>query len=115
MALRPLIFFRGRPTCVCAALARRWRTSERCPCSDQTGVACTDSLVVVNVALNDTFEGARLLFATADGIEAPERRTGDATVHDCTVVHGVSRLATGVRYNLFAVYEATSAVASAAA
>ena len=63
------------------------------------------SLVVVNVALNDDFNGAQLIFALGDRLCVPKRAAGDATAHDCTVVHGVSRLAVGVRYNLYAVFE----------
>ena len=63
------------------------------------------SLVVVNCALNDDFEGARLLYATGDVLISPTRACGDATVHDCTVVHAVTRLAEGVRYTLYAVAE----------
>eukprot|EP00931_Biecheleriopsis_adriatica_P050953 TRINITY_DN2951_c0_g1_i1.p1 TRINITY_DN2951_c0_g1~~TRINITY_DN2951_c0_g1_i1.p1 ORF type:complete len:423 (+),score=68.67 TRINITY_DN2951_c0_g1_i1:96-1364(+) len=64
-----------------------------------------ESLVVVNVALNDGFEGARLMFACGDAIAGPDRPVGSATVHDCRTAHGVSHLDSGVRYNLFAVYE----------
>ena len=64
------------------------------------------SRVVVNVALNKGFVGARLVYALSDGqLFIPTRDTGDATVHDCTVVHGVSRLAKGVRYNFYVVFE----------
>lgn len=68
------------------------------------------SRVLVNVALNDDYDGARLLFATegADGshIISPERLRGSAIAHDCRVVHGVSRLASGVHYNLCVEYTA---------
>ena len=77
---------------------------------------CDASLVVVNVALNDNFVGAKLLFATEHGrMEAPSRSAGDATAHDCTVVHGVTRLASGVRYNLYAIYEEVPLGSAAAA
>ena len=64
-----------------------------------------NSLVVVNVALNDDFHGASPIFAIGDKLTVPTRAAGKATGHDCTMVHGVSRLASGVRYNLFAVFE----------
>ena len=35
----------------------------------------------------------------------PHCEPGDATAHDCMMVHGVSRLVAGVRYSLFAVFE----------
>ena len=73
-----------------------------------------NSLVVVNVALNDDFEGARLIFALGNRLVVPVRAAGDATAHDCTLVHAVSRLATGVRYNLYAVFEPTVPAAAAA-
>ena len=69
------------------------------------------SLVVVNVALNDDFDGAQLLFALGDRIVCPTRAAGTATAHDCRIVHGVTRLGAGVRYNLYAVYERPAAAA----
>ena len=62
-------------------------------------------LVVVNVALNDDFKGGHLLFALDGRIVCPTRRAGSATAHDCRIVHGVSCLTAGIRYNLFAIYE----------
>ena len=64
------------------------------------------------VYLNDDFEGAKLMFALGDQLVVPVRAAGDATVHDCTIVHAVSRLATGVRYNLYAVVERDVAAAA---
>ena len=61
------------------------------------------SLVVVNVALNDNFEGAALVYArrscgdSVDRLWVPDRASGDATAHDCIVVHGVTHLAAGIR------------------
>ena len=52
--------------------------------------------------------GAKLLFAIDGRIECPERPVGCATAHDCNTVHGVSCLTKGVRYSLFAVFEAAS-------
>jgi hypothetical protein len=63
------------------------------------------SLVVVNVALNDDFKGGHLLFALDGRIVCPTRRAGSTTAHDCRIVHGVSCLTAGIRYNLFAIYE----------
>ena len=63
------------------------------------------SLVVVNVALNEGFEGAQLMYALDGRVECPARPMGCATAHDCATVHGVSCLVTGVRYTLFAVFE----------
>lgn len=69
------------------------------------------SLVVVNAALNDDFEGGKLIFAVGDQLAVPARAAGDATAHDCTIIHAVSRLAAGVRYNLYAVFEPVAAAA----
>ena len=70
------------------------------------------SLAVVNVALNDNFDGAKLIFAVDKQLSAPVRTAGDATAHECTMVHGVSCLAAGVRYNLYAVFDAAPAAAA---
>ena len=84
------------------------------------------SLVVVNAALNDDFTGGKLLYVVGDDKEegragkqserkklfVAERRAGDVTAHDCTSVHGVSRLVSGVRYNMYVVWEATTSVAA---
>ena len=77
------------------------------------------SLVVVNAALNDDFEGASLIYIITNRggeKEAPvlvsDRAAGDVTAHDCTAVHGVSRLVAGVRYNAYVVFEATASTAA---
>ena len=72
------------------------------------------SLVVLNVALNDDFDGAHLLFALDGCVVQPVRRQGDATAHTCATVHGVSRLAAGVRYNFFVTFEAAARPAPSA-
>ena len=59
------------------------------------------------------FDGARLVYALGEGrLLIPRRDAGDATVHGCTVVHGVSRLANGVRYNFYVLFEASLAPAA---
>ena len=63
------------------------------------------SLVVVSVALNKGFEGAQLLFALDGRVHCPACPVGCATAHDCATVHGVSCMASGTRYTLFAVFE----------
>jgi len=58
----------------------------------------------MQIALNDDTEyvGGRLVFATNDGaLYVPCRPAGSATIHNNTVVHGVSTFYTGVRYGLF--------------
>lgn len=72
------------------------------------------SLVVVNTALNDDFDGAALIYIMNHGegkkaeVLVSERAAGDVTAHDCTTVHGVSRLAAGVRYNMYIVFESVA-------
>mgnify|MGYP001481595524 CR=1 FL=1 len=57
----------------------------------------------LQLSLNDDseYEGGRLLFVTKGKVEAPQRKRGTVTVHDNTIVHGVTRLKSGVRYGLF--------------
>jgi hypothetical protein len=57
----------------------------------------------MQVALNDEteYEGGRLLFVSKGILNAPERMTGTVTIHDNTIVHGVTLLESGVRYGLF--------------
>jgi hypothetical protein len=58
----------------------------------------------MGIALNsDTeYEGSRLVYATPErGLVTPRRTAGCATIHDCTVPHGVTPLVAGVRYGLF--------------
>lgn len=57
----------------------------------------------MQVALNDEteYEGGRLLFVNKGNLSAPERMTGTVTIHDNTIVHGVTLLESGVRYGLF--------------
>ena len=56
----------------------------------------------VNVALSDdcAHVGGRLVGLFADGAEAFERSAGGATVHLSRIVHGVTRMESGVRYSL---------------
>jgi hypothetical protein len=58
----------------------------------------------MGIALNsDTeYEGSHLVYATAEaGLVQPRRTAGCATIHDCTIPHGVTPLVSGVRYGLF--------------
>ena len=61
------------------------------------------SLRTVQVALNSdrTYDGGRLVYVSKHGSHVPERQAGTVTVHDNTIVHGVSRMGRGVRYGLF--------------
>jgi len=57
----------------------------------------------MQVALNGDHEyvGGRLAYVTSKGLTIPSRTRGCATVHDNRIVHGVTRLESGVRYSLF--------------
>eukprot|EP01041_Mallomonas_annulata_P005513 gene5513-11109_t len=62
------------------------------------------SLRTMQVALNDDndYDGGRLVFALDNGtLCVPRRPLGSFTVHDNSIVHGVSELKSGVRYGLF--------------
>jgi hypothetical protein len=87
---------------------------------------CDTSSVVVNVALNDDFTGGKLLYVVWDDKEeghsgkqseskkgfVAERGAGDVTAHNCTSVQGVSRLVSGVRYDMYVVWGASTSVAA---
>eukprot|EP01051_Picozoa_sp_SAG22_P007757 SAG22_NODE_557_length_9118_cov_9.050006_7_plen_197_part_00 len=57
----------------------------------------------MQVALNAEaeYDGGRLAFLTELGLEVPARPVGSATIHNDTVVHGVTEMVNGVRYSLF--------------
>jgi hypothetical protein len=70
------------------------------------------SIAVSSIALGAGFDGGRLLFAGPDGVSCPSRPCGSAIAHNNAAVHGVSALTSGVRYNLFAIFEAVVAPAA---
>ena len=57
----------------------------------------------MQLALNgdDEYSGGRIVFASNDGFYVPSRPAGTITVHDDTIVHGVTKMEAGVRYGLF--------------
>ena len=61
------------------------------------------SLKTLQLSLNDDSEyvGGRLIYATQGKLAVPKRAKGTVTVHDNTIVHGVTQLESGVRYGLF--------------
>ena len=67
-----------------------------------------DSKAVLNVALNSSgidYNGGVLCFIDSHGKQHDVRlQAGDASAHDCNVVHGVSKMTSGVRYNVFIAY-----------
>jgi hypothetical protein len=68
---------------------------------------------VMQVPLTDdtAYEGARLTFLSASTgrLSVPPRPMGSATVHDHSVVHGVTVMTAGVRYGLFLLHEVEDA------
>jgi small ubiquitin-related modifier len=85
----------------------------RCEPQDQGQGRCIDfhldqSRRILQVALvgEEQYEGGRLVFATSDGVlHAPRRQAGAVTVHNSSVVPGVTRHVRGVRYGLFFIKE----------
>lgn len=57
----------------------------------------------LQVSLNsdNEYRGGKLIYATKDGFEVPVRGEGTVTVHDDEIVHGVTKMESGVRYGLF--------------
>eukprot|EP00935_MAST-01C_sp_MAST-1C-sp1_P000462 g462.t1 len=57
----------------------------------------------MQVALNgdDEYSGGRLVFITSSGAHVPQRPAGTITIHDSSIVHGVTPMLGGVRYGLF--------------
>lgn len=57
----------------------------------------------MQVALNgdDEYEGGKLVFAYNGKIYMPDRKPGSATIHDNTIVHGVTPIGKGPRYGVF--------------
>jgi hypothetical protein len=94
-----LIELLGQPSC-CKVWLRRTEAA-----SDQVIAFHRDvSRRTLQVPLNDPaeYDGGRLVFATATGeLLATPRTAGSATLHDCSVVHGVTELTRGMRYALF--------------
>lgn len=61
------------------------------------------SMLTMQVVLNDKsqYEGCDLVFVTSAGFQKPIRNAGSATIHDNTILHGVTKMISGVRYSLF--------------
>ena len=47
------------------------------------------------------YAGCDLVFVTGNGFEKPRRRPGNATIHDNSILHGVTEMKSGVRHSLF--------------
>jgi len=61
------------------------------------------ALHTMQIPLNDDdeYSGGRLVYLNSDGLHVPPRPAGSVTIHDNTIVHGVTLLEKGVRYGLF--------------
>jgi len=61
------------------------------------------SNLTMQIALNSDcqYSGGKLVFVTAEGLQQPKRPAGLISIHDSTILHGVTRHITGVRYSLF--------------
>ena len=59
----------------------------------------------VSYTLNDDsdYVGGRICFITKIGLTKPTRLAGNITIHDRDILHGVTKLHEGIRYNLFVV------------
>jgi len=57
----------------------------------------------MQVILSDEsdYSGCDLVYVTGKGFQQPRRRAGTATIHDNTILHGVTEMESGVRYSLF--------------
>ena len=67
------------------------------------------SLRTMQVVLNQNYAGGSLVFLSDGGqVSIPRRSLGSATIHDCSIVHGVSRIKDGVRFGLFFLQEPIS-------
>ena len=60
-----------------------------------------DSFQTLQVPLNTDYKGGCLVYVTKRGIEYPDRSAGSFTLHRNDILHGVTRLESGVRYGLF--------------
>jgi len=57
----------------------------------------------MQIVLNEDYRGGQVIFATKEeeGFICPVRKIGLGTIHDDSLVHGVTPLEQGVRYSLF--------------
>ena len=75
--------------------------SPHCSCGECVPFHHDSAAVVVNIALNDGFCGGNLVCVVANQVVLPDRPAGCATAHNSAIVHGVTEIRAGVRYNLF--------------
>ena len=81
---------------------RRTQPSDAC-----IGFHCDGAYAskTVSYTLNDDsdYVGGRICFITKIGLTKPTRLAGNITIHDRDILHGVTKLHEGIRYNLFVV------------
>ena len=72
-----------------------------------TAFHCDIAALTVNVALNDgdQFSGGNLLALHESRIRSIERREGEACVHPSNLMHGVTKMVSGVRYSLIVFFK----------
>ena len=81
---------------------RRTEPSDACIGFHCDGVFASKT---VSYALNDDsdYVGGSICFITSFGLTKPNRPAGTITVHNREILHGVTKLHQGTRYNLFVV------------
>ena len=55
----------------------------------------------VMLSEENDYAGCELVFVTDNGFEKPRRKPGHATIHDNSILHGVTEMKSGVRHSLF--------------
>jgi predicted 2-oxoglutarate/Fe(II)-dependent dioxygenase YbiX len=55
----------------------------------------------VAISSDTEYTGGTLLYATRGQLHMPKRAQGTVTIHDNTIVHGVTLFESGIRYALF--------------
>eukprot|EP00051_Salpingoeca_urceolata_P015562 m.202188 g.202188 ORF g.202188 m.202188 type:complete len:517 (+) comp18435_c4_seq4:211-1761(+) len=96
--------FRCDPARRCDVVLRRVKARAANGTKACIGFHTDEATRTMQVPLNgdDEYEGGRLTFVTrSHGVVQPTRPAGCATIHDDTILHGVSRLLRGSRYSLF--------------
>jgi hypothetical protein len=80
--------------------ARRWTSDLNNP-KNGINVHLDHHAKVLQLALNDDFEGGELFYQDAQRRCAPRREVGTCIIHDNTVAHGVTPVTIGSRYALY--------------
>jgi hypothetical protein len=97
-----LTIFHGKSGKRAKIVLRRTQPSDAC-----IGFHCDGAYAskTVSYTLNDDsdYVGGRICFITSFGLTKPNRPAGTVTVHDRNILHGVTKLHQGTRYNLFVV------------